>query len=167
MACSSGAESASLWGMETANRDEAERCLKLAREAKAAGQMDKAKRLAEKSVRLCSTEQARGERSLVYVYIVKGVGGDADPRRRCTLWEKWFSAACGGRLANLCVSSSGRAPVHVHEITCAIAHQLNRGRRKVKPITIDTSIYSITPYTCTYTYKHTEHKTRGTCKCTL
>lgn len=57
--------------METANRSEAERCLKLAREAKRDGQADRAKRLAEKSVRLCPTQQATSEWSLGTV----GVGG--------------------------------------------------------------------------------------------
>ena len=47
--------------MEAANRSEAERCLRLAREARARGEAEKARKLAQKSLRLSSTQRAQGE----------------------------------------------------------------------------------------------------------
>lgn len=45
--------------METANKSEAERCLELAKKARDSGDVEKARRMAEKSLRLCSTQKAK------------------------------------------------------------------------------------------------------------
>lgn len=55
-----GARSRGFDTMETANKSEAERCLGLAKKARNSGDVEKARRLAEKSIRLCSTQQAKG-----------------------------------------------------------------------------------------------------------
>lgn len=47
--------------METANKSEAERCLELAKKARDSGDVEKARRMAEKSLRLCSTQKANGK----------------------------------------------------------------------------------------------------------
>ncbi len=47
--------------MDSANRDEAVRCLEFARGALRKGDVAKAKRLAEKSLRLCHTKEGAGE----------------------------------------------------------------------------------------------------------
>ena len=46
--------------MESANKDEALRCLEKAKTALADGDIEKAKRLTDKSLRLCATHQAKG-----------------------------------------------------------------------------------------------------------
>lgn len=46
--------------MESANKDEAVRCLKKAEEALAGGDVAKAKRLTAKSLKLCQTPEAKG-----------------------------------------------------------------------------------------------------------
>lgn len=47
--------------MDTANKSEAERCLELAKKARDNGDVGKARRMAEKSLRLCSTQKAKGK----------------------------------------------------------------------------------------------------------
>ena len=47
--------------METANKSEAERCLELAKKARDSGDVEKARRMAEKSLRLCYTQKAKGK----------------------------------------------------------------------------------------------------------
>ena len=46
--------------MESANREEAKRCLNKARHALYSGVVTEAERLAKKSLRLCSTKEAEG-----------------------------------------------------------------------------------------------------------
>ena len=46
--------------MDSANKEEAKRCLNLARAALATGDRAKARRLAEKSLRLCHGNEAEG-----------------------------------------------------------------------------------------------------------
>ena len=48
--------------MEAANKEQAMECLKLAEKARAAGDKEKARRMAEKSLKLCQTQKAEGER---------------------------------------------------------------------------------------------------------
>ena len=47
--------------MDSANKDEAKRCLQYARKALRDGDSAKARRLAEKSLRLCRSSEAEGE----------------------------------------------------------------------------------------------------------
>ena len=50
--------------METANKEQAMVCLRKAEKAKAAGDLEKSRRMAEKSLKLCPTDnqKAKGER---------------------------------------------------------------------------------------------------------
>ena len=50
--------------MEAANKGEAERCLRLAATALKDGDLEKARRLATKSLRLCFTREAKGKFSI-------------------------------------------------------------------------------------------------------
>ena len=62
--------------MESANRDEAERCLRFAKSTKDVG---KARRFAEKSYRLCPTPECRGGLAWLVILFIAHLHTNAIP----------------------------------------------------------------------------------------
>ena len=91
--------------MEAANRSEAERCLTLAREARARGEAEKARKLAQKSLRLSSTQRARGEAincvNVLHIAIIVQLASFEVCSRNCACMYMYVNSVDMGHVSHL------------------------------------------------------------------